>query len=98
MLLIPPLSLIMKALRHKPETMYGQRKINPQIQKARAEQSEILFTKEEIQRRLVKVKSTLEQLDEYQGQSGRTKKTDEACHGTQSIHQIDCARCKKRNL
>jgi hypothetical protein len=58
---------IMKALRRKPETMYGQMKINPQIQKPRAEQSEILFTKEEIQRRLVKVKSTPEQLDEYQG-------------------------------
>jgi hypothetical protein len=60
---------IMKVLKLKSETMYGQRRINPQIQKARAKQSEILFTRQEIQRRLVKVKSMLEQLDEYQGES-----------------------------
>jgi hypothetical protein len=43
------------------------------IQKARTEQSEIIFTKQEIQRRLVKVKTMPEQFDESQedGVAGR---------------------------
>jgi hypothetical protein len=60
---------IMKALKKKPETMYGQRRINPLIQKARAEQSETTFTRQDIQRRLVKVKAMLEQIDESQEDS-----------------------------
>jgi hypothetical protein len=66
---------IMKVLNRKPETIYGQRRINPLIQNARAEQSEAIFMKQEIQRRLGKVKSVLEQLDESQENSaaGRRK-------------------------
>jgi hypothetical protein len=55
-----------KALNRKPETMYGQRRVNPLIQKAGTEQNEAMFTKQEIQRRLGKVKSMLKQLDESQ--------------------------------
>jgi hypothetical protein len=57
--------------------MYGQTKVNPLIHKPRAEQSEAIFRKQEIQRRLGKVKSTLEQLDESEENSaaGRTNQT-----------------------
>jgi hypothetical protein len=47
----------MKVLNHKPEIMDSQRKVNPLIRKARAEQSEAICTKQDIQRRLGKVKS-----------------------------------------
>jgi hypothetical protein len=51
---------IMMALNRKSETMYGQRRVNPLIQTARAQQKEKIFTKQEIQRRLVNVKTMLE--------------------------------------
>jgi hypothetical protein len=58
-----------KALKRSSETMYGQRRINSLIQKARADQSKKFFTEQEMQRRLAKVKTMLEPLDEAQGES-----------------------------
>jgi chaperonin cofactor prefoldin len=65
----------MKALNRKVETMYDQRRISPQIQSVRAQKTATIFAKQEIQRRLGKVKSVLEQLDESQedNEAGRTK-------------------------
>jgi hypothetical protein len=54
---------IMKALKCTPETMSGQRRVNPLIQKARAEQGDEIFAKQEIPRRLMKVKAMLDQFD-----------------------------------
>jgi hypothetical protein len=67
---------IMKVLNRKPETMYGQRRVSPQIQEARAEKIETIFTKREIQRTLAKVKSMLGQLVESQNNdpAGWTKR------------------------
>jgi hypothetical protein len=66
---------MMKALKSKPETMYGQRGVNPFLQKAPAEQIEATFTKQEIQRRLGKIKAMLEHFCESQEDSvaGRRK-------------------------
>jgi chaperonin cofactor prefoldin len=72
-----PHLLIMKALNRKAETMYDQRRISPQIQNVRAQQTVTIFAKQAIQRRLGKMKSMLEQLDESQEDSavGRMKQT-----------------------
>jgi hypothetical protein len=64
----------MKALNRKPEIMYGQRRVSLQIHKTRTEQIEIMFTKQEIRRRLAKVKSMLEQFDENQEDSPSTRR------------------------
>jgi hypothetical protein len=41
---------IIKALKRNPETVSGQRRINPLIQKARVEQSEKFFMEQEMQK------------------------------------------------
>jgi hypothetical protein len=57
--------------------VYGQKRLNPHIEKTRAEQSETIFAKQEIQRGLRKMTSVLEQLDESQEDSaeGQRKQT-----------------------
>jgi hypothetical protein len=68
---------MMKPLNRKSETKHDQRRVSAQIQKAQAEQNEPIFTNQEIQRRLRKVKSMLESRDEGQEDSaaGRRKQT-----------------------
>jgi hypothetical protein len=67
---------IMKALKRKPETMYSQRRVNPLTQKAQAEQTEEIVTKQEIQKRLRKMKAMLSQFDDGHEESvaGRRSK------------------------
>jgi hypothetical protein len=60
---------IVKTLKRNPTTLYGERRINSAVQKARAKQNEKLFTQQELQRRLVRVKSMLEQIDKAQEDS-----------------------------
>jgi hypothetical protein len=50
---------VVKTLRRDEQKMYGFRKVNPKKQKARTEQKEELFAKQDIQRRLLKLKSKL---------------------------------------
>jgi hypothetical protein len=56
---------IIKALKRNPATLSGDRRINPVAQKALAEQSEKLFAQQDMRRRLAKLKSMLEQIDDY---------------------------------
>jgi Holliday junction resolvasome RuvABC DNA-binding subunit len=53
---------IVKTFKRDEKKMYGFRKVNPRIQKARAEQREELFAKKDIQRILLKLKSKLKSL------------------------------------
>jgi hypothetical protein len=57
---------IMKALKCDKKQLYSPRRINPKIEEARARKSEELFMKQYIGRRLMKVKSKLEQIVEIQ--------------------------------
>jgi hypothetical protein len=57
---------IIKALKHNSATLYGERKINPTVQKVRSEQSERLFAHQDIRRRLAKLTSMLQEMDNYQ--------------------------------
>jgi hypothetical protein len=59
----------MKTLKHDEKKRYGFRKVNPRMQNAQAEQREELFAKQDIQRRLLKLKSKLKQFDEYEEES-----------------------------
>jgi hypothetical protein len=56
---------VVKTLKRDPMRLYDARRINPKSQRAQEKQSEALFTKHEIERRLMKVKSKLEQFAEY---------------------------------
>jgi hypothetical protein len=55
---------VVKILKRDEKKIYGFRQINSRIQKARAEQREEFFTKQDIQKRLLKLKSKLEQFEE----------------------------------
>jgi hypothetical protein len=81
---------ILKVLNRKSGPLCGQRKINPLIHKARAEQSEAICTKQEIQRRLGNVKSVLEQLHESHENSpaDRRKQTKIVAAITQFLNLI----------
>jgi hypothetical protein len=54
-----------KALKGKEKGLYGFTEINPKIQKPRTKQSEEHFAKQDIQRRLMRMKSKLEKLIKY---------------------------------
>jgi hypothetical protein len=58
--------LVMNILKRDEKKMYDFRKISPRMQKAQSEQREELFTKQDIQKRLLKLKSKQEQFKEYQ--------------------------------
>jgi hypothetical protein len=58
-----------KILKRNKKKRYGFRKINPRMQTARAEQREELFAKQDICRRLLKLKSELEPFEEYQDEN-----------------------------
>jgi hypothetical protein len=60
---------IVNTLRRLETKMYCFKKVNPRIQKVRGERREELFAKQDIQRRLLKLKSKLEQFEEYQEES-----------------------------
>jgi hypothetical protein len=53
-------------LKRDEKKMYGFRKVNPRMQKARAEQRQKFCAKQVIERRLLKLKSKPEQFEEYQ--------------------------------
>jgi hypothetical protein len=57
---------VMKNLNRDEKKMYDFRKVNPRMQKTRAKQREKIFAKQDIQKRLLKMKSELEQFEEYQ--------------------------------
>jgi hypothetical protein len=65
---------IMRTLKRDEKQIYGPRKINPKIQQARATKSEKFFMKQDIGRRLMKVKSKLEQITEIQEESPATRR------------------------
>jgi hypothetical protein len=58
-----------KTLKRDKKKIYSFKKINRKMQKARAEQMEELFAKQDIQRRLMSLKSKQEQFEEYQEES-----------------------------
>jgi hypothetical protein len=66
---------VAKILKCDEKKMYGLMKVNSRMQKARAEQREKLFAKHDIQRKLMNLKSKLEQFKEYQeeNQAARRK-------------------------
>jgi hypothetical protein len=53
---------MMRALKRDAKQLCSQRKINPKIQEARATKSEELSMTQDIGRRLMKMKSKLEQI------------------------------------
>jgi hypothetical protein len=65
---------VTKALKRKEKRLYGFRRVNPKMQKARAEQSEERFAKRDIQRRLMRVKTKVEKLTEYQEDNPVTRR------------------------
>jgi hypothetical protein len=65
---------VTKALKRKEKGLYDFRRINPKMQKARAEYSEERFAKQDIQRRLMSVKTKLEKLPEYQEDNPITRR------------------------
>jgi hypothetical protein len=56
----------MRALKRDEKQLSGQRRINPKIQEARAKKSEELFMTQNMERRLMKLKSKLEEISEIQ--------------------------------
>jgi hypothetical protein len=56
----------MKSLKRDEKQLYGQRRINPKMQEARAKKSGKLFMTQNIERRLMKLKSKLEEISEIQ--------------------------------
>jgi hypothetical protein len=60
---------IVKILKRDEKKTDGFSKVNPTMQTTRAEHWEKLFAKQDIQRRLLKLKSKLEQFEEYQDES-----------------------------
>jgi hypothetical protein len=65
---------IVNTLKRDEKKIYSLRKVSPRMQKARAEQREELFAKQGIPRRLVKLKSKLEQFEEYREESPAPRK------------------------
>jgi hypothetical protein len=51
---------VVKTLKRYEKTMHGFRKVNPRMQKSRAEQRGQLFAKQDLQIRLLKLKLQLE--------------------------------------
>jgi hypothetical protein len=65
---------VVKTLNRDEKMIYGFRKVNPRMQKAQAAQKEELFAKQDIQRRLLKPKSKLEQLEKYEEESSAAQR------------------------
>jgi hypothetical protein len=58
-----------KTLKRNEKKMYGFRKVNPRMQKARAEQREELCAKQDIQRKMLTLKSKMEKFEQHQEES-----------------------------